>query len=85
MKRKHQKTLEAIFTRPISANIRWFDIEALLISLGAKVEEREGSRVVVIFPNHTPAVFHRPHPSPMMDKSAVREIRNWLDSMGYRA
>ena len=84
MKRKHQKTLEALFTRPVSANIRWSDIEALLIALGANVEEREGSRVVVIFPNHTPAVFHRPHPSPMTDKGAVGVVRNWLDSMGYR-
>ncbi|MBU0566875.1 type II toxin-antitoxin system HicA family toxin [bacterium] len=84
MKRKHQKTLEAIFARPVSANIRWSDIETLLISLGAKVEERKGSRVVVIFPNHTPAVFHRPHPSSMTDKGAVGTIRNWLISLGYR-
>jgi hypothetical protein len=48
MKRKHQKTLEAIFARPTSANIQWRDIEALFVELGAEVSEREGSRVAVV-------------------------------------
>ncbi|WP_454438619.1 hypothetical protein [Thauera mechernichensis] len=29
MKRKHQRTLELIHARPVSANVRWGDIEAL--------------------------------------------------------
>jgi len=45
MKRTHQKTLEAVFAHPTSANIAWKDIEALLAGLGAEVSEREGSRV----------------------------------------
>ena len=48
MKRKHQKTLEAIFARPVSANVQWKDIEALFIGLGAEISEREGSRVAVV-------------------------------------
>jgi hypothetical protein len=47
MKRKHQKTLELIFKPPVSGNIRWADIEALLESLGAEMGEAEGSRVTV--------------------------------------
>jgi len=47
MKRKHQRMLELIFSRPVSANIRWADIEALFIELGGQVAEREGSRVLV--------------------------------------
>ena len=46
MKRKHLKTLQLIFSRPVSANVRCVDIEALLLELGARLEEREGSRVV---------------------------------------
>ena len=42
MRRKHQKTLELIFKRPVSGNIRWADIEALLESLGAEMHEAEG-------------------------------------------
>jgi hypothetical protein len=84
VKRKHQKTLEAIYARPTSANIRWTAIESLLVELGAEIKEREGSRIAVVFPKNAPAVFHRPHPSPMADKGAVQAMRNWLESMGYK-
>ena len=77
MKHKHQKTLELIFSRPVSANIKWRDIEALFIELGAEISEREGSRIGVrLFGDRR--VFHRPHPSPNTDKGAVASIREWL-------
>lgn len=77
MKRKHQKTLEAIFARPVSGNVQWRDIEALFVEIGAEVSEREGSRVVVVLFGEV-RVFHRPHPSPSTDKGAVASIRKWL-------
>jgi hypothetical protein len=81
MKRKHQKTLELIFSHPISANVRWPEIEALFLELGATIEEREGSRVLVrLFGERR--VFHRPHPSPMTDKGAVASVRGWLNDNG---
>ena len=81
MKRKHLKTLESIYSRPISANISWSDIEALLVALGARIEEREGSRVLVrLFDERR--IFHRPHPSPMTDKGAVASLREWLNDNG---
>lgn len=83
MKRKHQKTLELIYHRPISANIQWRDIEALLLELGGEISEREGSRVLVrLFGERR--VFHRPHPSPNTDKGAVESVRRWLDDNGVR-
>lgn len=83
MKRKHQKTLELIFSRPVSSNIQWRDIEALLVELGAEISEREGSRVGVrLFGDRR--VFHRPHPSPNTDKGAVAAIREWLNSNGVK-
>lgn len=78
VKRKHRKTLEAIFTHPVSANIRWREIEALFISLGAEVSQREGSRVAVVLFEEV-RVFHRPHPGPSTDKGAVASIRKWLE------
>ena len=84
VRRSHHRTLEAIFARPTSATIRWDDIESLLIALGAEIEEREGSRVAVIFPDQSPAIFHRPHPSPMADKGAVTVMRKWLEFLGYK-
>lgn len=77
MKRKHQRTLERIFAHPISANIKWHDIEALFIELGAEISEREGSRLEVFLFNQV-RIFHRPHPSPDTDKGAVASIREWL-------
>ena len=81
MKRKHAKTLAAIFAHPTSANIQWRDVEALFKALGAEIEEREGSRVAVALFGQV-QVFHRPHPEPTTDKGAVASIRKWLDSQG---
>ena len=83
VKRKHQRTLELIFARPVSANVRWADIEALFRELGAELNEREGSRVEV-FLFGLVRVFHRPHPSPDTDKGAVAAIRKWLEENGVK-
>ena len=80
MKSKHKKTLQAIYRRPTGGGI-----EALLVALGATIEEREGSRIAIIFPHLHPAVYHRPHPSPNTDKGAVASLRKWLNSMGITA
>lgn len=81
MKRKNLKTLNLIFAHPISANVRWSDVEALLLELGAQIEEREGSRVLIrLFGER--CVFHRPHPTPMTDKGAIANLRDWLNDNG---
>lgn len=81
MKRKHQRTLAAIFSHPTSANIQWSDIEALFRELGAEISEREGSRVAVVLFGEV-RVFHRPHPSPNTDKGAAASVRKWLEQHG---
>ena len=81
MKKKHQKTLELIYGRPVSGNIRWADIESLFEALGADVSERAGSRVAVVLFGEV-RIFHRPHPSPSTDKGAVASIRKWLELNG---
>jgi len=48
MKRKHQRTLELIFSRPVSGSLPWRDIEALFLELGGEISERAGSRVAVV-------------------------------------
>ncbi len=81
MKGRHRKTLESIFRHPVSSNIPWRRIEALLVDLGAEVSEREGSRIGVrLFGDRR--VFHRPHPSPSTDAGAVASIRDWLRRNG---
>ena len=81
MNKRHQKTLNAIFAQPISGNIKWRDVEALLRSLGAVINERAGSRVAVLL-NDRVAVLHRPHPSPNMDKGAIRDLRKFFENAG---
>lgn len=83
MKAKHQKILQLIFQRPVCGGIRWADIEALFIALGAEVSEAEGSRVCVKLFNDR-RVFHRPHPTPDTDKGAVASIRRWLEENGVK-
>ncbi|GMV56100.1 MAG: hypothetical protein AMXMBFR6_19050 [Betaproteobacteria bacterium] len=83
MKRKHQRTLESIFFRPVSANVRWAEIAALFVELGGQVAGREGARVLVrLFGDRR--VFHRTHPEPTTDKGAVEAIRKWLEEHGVK-
>lgn len=83
MQRKHQRTLDLIFARPVSGSIKWRDIEALFKALGGVVSEREGSRVgVKLFADRR--VFQRPHPAPDTDKAAVESVRKWLETHGVK-
>lgn len=84
MNSKHAKTLAAIFGKPIPADLRWSDIESLLLALGASMTEGRGSRLLVSL-NGFEAVFHRPHPTPHTDKGAVVAVRKFLASAGVEA
>jgi len=66
MKRKHQRALGLIFSRPVSGSFLRRDVEALFHELGGEVSERAGSRVAVVLFGEV-SVFHRPHPSPAME------------------
>ena len=71
---KHAKTIKAIFSAPVKANIAWKDIESLFIALGAQVTQGSGSRVRV-FLNGVVAVFHRPHPQKEAGKDQVNSCK----------
>ena len=77
MKSKHRKTLQAIFTDPVRANIPWADIESLLVACGAEISEGRGSRVRIALKG-VRAVFHRPHPRKETDKGTVISMRRFL-------
>lgn len=78
---KHHRTLHAIFEDPVSANIAWRDIEAMLRAAGADISEGAGSRARVVL-NGVRAVFHRPHPRKETDKGAVKSMRRFLIEAG---
>ncbi len=77
MNNKNFRTYLDIYTDPVKSNIEWYDIEALFLTLGAKIIEGNGSRVRVEL-NGARAVFHRPHPERTTDKAAVKAVRKFL-------
>ncbi|TRC97399.1 type II toxin-antitoxin system HicA family toxin [Mesorhizobium sp. WSM4303] len=81
MKAAHRQTPERIFTNPVSGSIRWRDVEALLVALGADVSEGSGSRVRFTISGQT-LFLHRPHPSPDTRRWAIRDIREFLTNVG---
>jgi hypothetical protein len=80
---KHQKTLSVIFDDPLRSNIKWADIESLLMALGAERDEGSGSRVRFAL-NGIRATFHRPHPQKETDRGAVKSVRRFLEEGGIR-
>ncbi len=84
MNKKHRKTLEAIFTNPVRANILWKDVESLFRALDAEISEGSGSRVRVAL-NDVRAVFHRPHPQKETKKAAVKSVRRFLQEAGVKS
>ena len=83
MNRKHNQTLEAIFSEPIRSNLPWMEVENLFSALGAEISEGNGSRVR-IYLNGVRAVFHRPHPKKEIDKGALKSVRRFLNEAGIR-
>lgn len=83
MYKKHLRTLQAIFSKPVQAGINWKDIESLFSALGADIKEGKGSRVRILL-NGEEAVFHRPHPQKETDKGALVSVRRFLENAGVK-
>ena len=78
---RHRATLAAVFATPTRADIRWSDVERMIVAFGGDLEERAGSRVLIRL-HERRAVFHRPHPKPDTDKGAVVALRRFLTEAG---
>ena len=78
---RHQKTLQLIFSLPAPATLEWRKIESLLVALGAKVSEGNGSRVRFEI-NQIVASFHRPHPDKEAKVYQVRDAMAFLIAVG---
>ena len=83
MNSRVRRTLARIFTEPTPADLRWRDIEALLVAVGAEVSEGAGSRIRVALAG-VRAVFHRPHPGPETKRGLVRAVRDFLAAAGVK-
>lgn len=83
MNNKQRKVYDQLYKDPVQADIKWSDIENLLVSLGAVKSEGNGSRVRIIL-NNERAVFHRPHPDGNTDKGAIKAVRRFLENAGVK-
>ncbi len=81
MNKRHQKTLETVFRKPVPKTLEWKRIEALFIALDAIVIEGRGSRVRFEL-NDVVVTFHRPHPRKETNKGAVVSMRRFLTEAG---
>jgi hypothetical protein len=77
MNSRHRKTLEIIFSAPISGNLQWDRIEALLVAVGCNVVEGSGSSVTFEKDGRR-AYFHRPHPQREALIYRVKAAREFL-------
>ncbi|WP_225026404.1 type II toxin-antitoxin system HicA family toxin [Xinfangfangia pollutisoli] len=83
MNSKHRRTLEAVFTDPVSGTLVWADIESLLIWSGAELVEGRGSRVRFLCGAEV-ETFHRPHPAKEAKRYQVRAARDFLERIGVK-
>ncbi len=81
MRKRHQKTLAAIFQKPDRKNIRWNDFTALLEAVDAEISYKGGSMVGVRLHGRY-AVFHKPHPGNEIYPSNLKRIRRFLIETG---
>ena len=81
MNRNHQKTLAAVFADPVSGNIEWRRIEALLKAAGCEIIEGSGSRITIVHEGRK-AGFHRPHSGKGALRYQIRAVRNFLKLIG---
>ena len=83
MNSKHSKTLKALFAKPVASNIRFSDIEALIVGLVGEVREGDGSRVALLLHGGVKHA-HRPHPSKEAKQYQIKEIQEWLTAIGVK-
>lgn len=81
MNNKHRRTLDNVFSDPVSGTIEWLAIEKLLIAAGAEIIEGNGSRVRFV-KDGVVETFHRPHPAKEAKRYQVRSARAFLESIG---
>ena len=81
MSHKHEHLLRTIFEGPISGNVHWREVEAMLSHLGAKLEPHHGASFHVVL-NGVEGFLHRPHNNNTCTKQELRHVRDYLVSAG---
>jgi hypothetical protein len=81
MNSKQRKTLDVIFSDPVTKTMPWDDIESLLKSVGCRVIEKGGSAVAFEKAGQMMHA-HRPHPQNTVKQYVVKAVRMFLSKIG---
>ena len=77
MRKTHKRTLAAIFAKPINGNIKWRDIESLLLALGATITPSgKGMKISL---GGQKLAYHRPHGRNNAGEGLVKRVRRLLE------
>ncbi len=77
----YQNTLESVFQNPVSSELEWHDIIALIEQIGTVKTQNNGQLTFTV--NGTPRIFHRAKDQYMSDRPQVRALREFLESVGF--
>jgi hypothetical protein len=77
LKGVHRRTYETIFQHPVSHNLEWRAVRALLKHLGQIAEEPNGNLKVTR--NGQILVLHRPHTKDPVDVDDIMTLRHFLE------
>lgn len=74
MNSKQQKIFESLFDNPDRNNIKWADVERLIIAEGGQIKQGDGSRIRIVLVK-TSLNIHTPHPQKELKPYQIRAIR----------
>jgi hypothetical protein len=83
MSHKHENLLHSLFHGPVSGNIHWREVEAMLSHLGATVAPHHGASFRVVL-NGVEGFIHRPHNNATCTKDELRHVRDFLAAAGVK-
>ena len=76
---RHADTLAQIFRHPVSHNIEWKKVVALLEQVGTVIQEHDGRYKIHV--GDETEVFNRPHGKDLTEQQVV-DLRRMLNSIG---
>ena len=81
MNSKQQKTFKSLFCNPVKKNIKWTDVESLIVGVGGQVKCGDGSRIRIVL-DECSLNIHTPHPQKELKPYQIRAIRKLLLEKG---
>jgi hypothetical protein len=75
----HRRTIERLFTHPVSHNVQWHDVLSVLGQVGSVDERHDGRYAVTVGDREVVFDAHRSHD---LTEQQVLDVRKLLESVG---